>query len=121
MACIPNSNHTINLADINDTKGHEFKKNILLTYFDGTKKCIEISNKGISSLNVATTLRDKGHISNDIVLLVDEMYLQKENQYHGGRYVGADENGEFYSGILVMMAVGLKQSVPVVVQAEKFC
>ena len=66
---------------------------------------------------MATTLRDKGHISNDIVLLVDEMYLQKENQYHGGRYVGADENGEFYSGILVMMAVGLKQSVPVVVRA----
>ena len=74
-------------------------------------------SKGISSLNVAKALLDKGCISQDIIVLCDEMYLQKETQYHGGSYVGADEDGNFYSGIIVMMIIGLKKSIPVVVRA----
>ena len=31
------------------------------------------------------------------------MYLQKAAQYQDGDYVGADENGELYKGIIVFM------------------
>ena len=40
------------------------------------------------------------------------MYLRKSAQYQSGEYVGVDEEG-----ITTFMVVGLKQSVPFVVQA----
>ena len=46
------------------------------------------------------------------VLMVDEMYLKKSSQYHGGDYVGEDDNGKLYTGIVVFMIVGVKDSVP---------
>ena len=45
------------------------------------------------------------------------MYLQKAAQYQSGEYVGADEEGNLYKGIVAFMVVGLKQSIPFVVQA----
>ena len=58
-----------------------------------------------------------GEISNDIVLMADEMYLRKAAQYSGGTFVGADEEGNLYKGILNFMIVGLKQSVPLVIRS----
>ena len=49
--------------------------------------------------------------------MFDEMYLQKAAQYQAGEYVGADEEGNLYKGIMAFMVVGLKKSVPFVVQA----
>ena len=46
-------------------------------------------------------------------LLINEMYLQKG----GGSLVGADENGELYTGIVVFMVVSLKKSVPFAIKA----
>ena len=40
--------------------------------------------------------------------MVDEMYLEKATQYHGGKYVGADQGGNLYKGIIVFMIVDLK-------------
>ena len=40
--------------------------------------------------------------------MVDEMYLAKATQYHGGKYVGADQGGNLYKGIIVFMIVDLK-------------
>ena len=48
---------------------------------------------------------------------MDEMFLQKEASYQSGDYVGEDEEGELYKGIACFMIVGLKQSVPHVIQA----
>jgi len=62
-------------------------------------------------------LREKGEISGDLILMVDEMYLQKAAQYQSGEYVGADEEGKLFKGIMAFMVVGLKQSIPFVVQA----
>ena len=58
-----------------------------------------------------------GEISNDIVLMADEMYLRKAAQYNGGTFVSADEEGNLYKGILNFMIVGLKQSVPLVIRS----
>ena len=67
---------------------------------------------GVDSLKAAKKLREKGHISSDVILMVDEMFLQKEASYQSGDYVGEDEEGELYKGIACFMIVGLKQSVP---------
>ena len=72
---------------------------------------------GVDSLKAAKKLREKGHISSDVILMVDEMFLQKEAIYQNGDYVGEDEEGELYKGIACFMIVGLKQSVPHVTQA----
>ena len=50
------------------------------------------------------------------MLLIDEMYLQKSCQYHGGKFYGKDEHSEFYNGIVVFMAVGLRKSIPYVIK-----
>ena len=47
------------------------------------------SNK-VASLKAARLLKEQNKISTHVVLLLDEMYLQKCTQYAGGEYVGAD-------------------------------
>ena len=59
----------------------------------------------------------EGKVSSDSALLIDEMCLQKSVQTHGGKLIGKEEKGHFYNGILVIMVVGLKQSVPYVIKA----
>ena len=49
-------------------------------------------------------------------MLVDEMYLKKTAQFCRGNFIGCDEDGEFYKGIIVFMIQGLKRSVPLVVK-----
>ena len=62
-------------------------------------------------------LLENGSMSEDCVLIVDEMYLQKSVQYHSGDYVGADAEGNLYKGVVVFLIVSLKNSVPCVVKA----
>ena len=59
----------------------------------------KIQKGGVDAVKSIKLLREKGEISNDIVLLVDEMFLQKSTQYQSGEYVGADENGNLYKGV----------------------
>ena len=63
-------------------------------------------------------LKDKGAISEDIILIIDEIYLQKCIQYAGGQYNRADSNDNFYKGIVVFMTQCLKKSVPIVAKAS---
>ena len=58
-----------------------------------------------------------GKISKDLILMVDVMFLQKCAQYQGGEYIGVNEDGMLYKGIVAFMVVSLKQSVPYVIQA----
>ena len=45
--------------------------------------------------------------------------LTKRNsvQYQRGRFIGANEFGNFFKGIVCFMIIGLKQSVPIVAKA----
>ena len=78
----------------------------------------KIQKGGIDALKAVKILMEKGEISHDIVLMVDEMYLQKSTQYHSGQYVGADEEGNLYKGIVGFMIVGLKKSIPFIIKAS---
>ena len=71
----------------------------------------------IEPLKALKTLLQDENISNDSVLIVDEMILQKSSDYHGEQMMGQDENGNYYSGILTFMIVGLTKSIPYVVKA----
>ena len=72
---------------------------------------------GVNSIKTMKVLQENGSkISNNCILMVDEMYLEKATQYHGGEYVGADDEGILYKGIVAFMNVGLKESMPYIVQ-----
>ena len=72
----------------------------------------KIQQGGVDALKALKTVHEKGSFSCDCILMIDEMYLQKSAQYQSGEYVGVDEEG-----IITFMVVGLKQSIPFVVQA----
>ena len=71
----------------------------------------------LDALKTAKVLRENGNISEDVILMFDEMFLQKCEEYSGGESVGADENGELYKGVVSFMIVGLKSNVPYIVKA----
>ena len=77
----------------------------------------KIQQGGVDSVKTLKILHEQGNISKDCVLMVDEMYLQKAKQYHSGEYVGEDEDGNLYKGIVAFMIVGLKELIPYIVQA----
>ena len=76
----------------------------------------KLTTGSVDSLKCVKKLRLVGSISEDITLMVDEMYLKKCSQYHGGEYYGENSDGVLYSGIVVFMIIGLQQSVPIVVK-----
>lgn len=76
----------------------------------------KIKKGDVESITAAKSFLGKGKLSQDCILMLDEMYLQKGTQFHGGKYVGADETGNLYKGIMIFMISGLKETVPTVVK-----
>ena len=70
----------------------------------------KLQQGGVDSVKAIKMLREKREISDDIILMVDEMYLQNSTQYQSSEYVGADEDGNLYKGVVAFMLVGLKKS-----------
>jgi len=64
----------------------------------------------------AKLLKENGNISEDVILLFDEIHLQKCEEYVGGATIGADGNGDLYKGVVCFMIVGLKSNTPYVVK-----
>ena len=77
----------------------------------------KIQQGGVDSMRAAKRLLEEGKISSEVVLMADEMYLRQETKFQGGDYVGSNENGELYKGVVVFMINGLKNSVPIVVRS----
>ena len=51
-------------------------------------------------------LRECGSISTEVILIFDEIYLQKCEEYFGGRTFGVDERGEIFKGMLPLCLWG---------------
>ena len=77
----------------------------------------KLAQGGISPIKALMLLLQKGQVSRDVVLLMDEMYLQKSCEYSRGEFVGKNEDGDFYNGIMVFMIVSLKKSIPFVIMS----
>ena len=58
----------------------------------------KIQQGGVNSIKALKIFRENGKISNNCIVMVDEMYLEKATQYDGGKYVGADDEGILYKG-----------------------
>ena len=71
----------------------------------------------IDAVKSAKCLLENGNISEDVILIFDEMFLQKSEEFAGGESIGADKNGELYNGVLCFMIVGLQSNVPFVIKA----
>ena len=73
------------------------------------------SNVGTAALT--TAFKQQGRISEDVTLILDEIYLQKSAEYIGGNTFRTNEDGDFYKGMLCFMIVGLKNSIPCVIKS----
>ena len=78
----------------------------------------KITKGTIDAVKCATKLKTVGKISEDVVLMLDEMFLQKVEEYCGGKSIGANENNELYKGLVAFMIVGMKENVPYVIKAS---
>ena len=54
----------------------------------------KITEGQLDAVKCTKYLKSQGVISEDIVLMFDEMYLQKCEEYCGGEIIGANENNE---------------------------
>ena len=63
----------------------------------------KLASGGIEPIKAIQLLREEGKMNSDCVLILNEMYFQKSSEYHGGKYVGLDEDGKLYNGILCFM------------------
>ena len=77
----------------------------------------KIQQGGVDAVKAIRLLMEKGKMSKDVILIVDEMFLQKGSQYQSGDFIGEDEEGNLYKGVVGFMIVGLKESVPYMIQA----
>ena len=78
----------------------------------------KISSGTIDAVKCANALRIEGKISEDVCMIFDEMYLQKRQEYFWGEMIGCDDEGELYKGIVCFMIVGLKESIPYVINSS---
>ena len=76
-----------------------------------------LSQGGLESLKEVKLLLNKRKIDKDIVLLADEMYLQKELQFQQGKLIGCDDNSNLFKGIMTFIIVGEQNNVPFMVKA----
>ena len=77
----------------------------------------KLKSRSVITSDALCLLRDNGLIGNDIVLLLDEMYLQPQVQFTGTTLIGCDDNLKVYKSILTFMVVSLKRCVPFVLKA----
>ena len=70
-------------------------------------------------MKAAKILLEQGKSGTDIVLLLDEVYSQKDPQYQDGKLVGADNEGNFFvqNGVMTFMTNSIKKSIPFFIKA----
>ena len=68
-------------------------------------------------MKAVKVLLDQGKIGEDAVLLLDEIYLQKDVQCQGGKLAGADSEGNLFKGVMSFLINIFKQSILFVIKA----
>ena len=77
----------------------------------------KLSQGGIEPLKACKLLLERGKMDRDVILSLDEIYIQKDAGYNGGRITGADADGKMFKGVVAFMINGLQNAVPFVVKA----
>ena len=76
-----------------------------------------LKSAGIDSVKALKMMKDKNAISDDVIVMYDEMYLQQCEEYAAGKVEGSNDDGELYNGVLAFMVIGLQKNVPFIVRA----
>ena len=80
--------------------------------------CIKkLSEGGVDSLKACKLLLERGKMGKDVILMLDEIYIQKGAEYSGGTTVGVDKDGKLFKGVMTFMINSLRKSIPFVVKA----
>ena len=53
----------------------------------------------------------------EVILMFDEMFLQRIEEFVGCNLIGSDDSGASYKGIELFMIVGLKLNIPYIIRA----
>ena len=77
-----------------------------------------LNQGGVEPLKAVKLLLNERKIDKDIVLLTNEMYLQKEVQFQQGKLIGCDDNDDLFEGIMTFMITGIRKNVPFAVQSS---
>ena len=77
----------------------------------------KLTEGGIEPLKATKVLLEQRKIGTDVVLLLDEVYLQKYSQYQDEKLVGAVNEGNMHKGVMAFMLNSLKKSIPFVIKA----
>ena len=85
---------------------------LLLQQFPLPSLCLlkKLTEGGIEPLKAAKIVLEQGKIGTDVVLLLDEFYLQKDSQYQ-------ENEGNLYKDVVTFMINSLKKSIPFVIKA----
>ena len=78
----------------------------------------KLNSAGIDNIKAFAVLKANGSISEDVILLYDELYLQQCDQYSGGKVEVFDANGNLYTGIVCFIIIGLKLSEPYIIKVK---
>ena len=69
--------------------------------------CVSTLKKMVSGkLGIKKALRESGSISTEVIVIFDEIYLQKCEEYFGGVTFGVDERGEIFPGMFSLCLWG---------------
>ena len=77
----------------------------------------KLKSVGIDNIKALAALKAANSISEDVVILYDEMYGEQCDQYSGGKVEGSDTDWNLYTGIVCFMIVELKSSESYVIRA----
>ena len=69
-----------------------------------------LSQEGVEPLKAVRLLLNERKIDKDIVLLIDEMCLQKELKFQQCKLIGCDDNGNLFKGIMIFVIVEVQKN-----------
>ena len=77
----------------------------------------KITEGQLDAVKCVKSLKSQGVISEDVVLMFGEIYLQKCEEYCGGEIIDTNKNNELYKGLLSFMIVWLKKNAPYIIKS----
>ena len=76
----------------------------------------KITQGSIDSYKASKLLLDKGCISADVLLVFDNMFLEKGEDYVNRHLYGSNASGELYECVMCFMIIGQQNNVPTVIK-----
>ena len=70
----------------------------------------------VDEVKAAKLSLEKNKIDENVLLMIDEMYLHKSAQNSWGDFIGCNTVRNLYKGFIVLTIKGIKKSIPIVIK-----